>query len=102
MCNIDCFKLFIKNSLININTEDSIHILNIYKSLFVHFKKEGFSDYCIEKYGEYKAICIIEILKILSIDYVLINDNFTNTQGINTDKVNNLREALETLNLLVE
>ena len=33
--------------------------------------------------------------------FKLINDNFTNTQGINTDKVNNLMEALQTLNLLV-
>ena len=99
---IDYFKLFIKSSLVSIDKNNSIHCLDIYKSLFAHLKKEGFSDYCIEKYGEYKAICIIEILKTLSIDYVLINDNFTNTQGINTDKVNNLREALEILNLLVE
>ena len=81
---------------------DFIDILKTYQILCMHLKKEGFSDYCIEKYGEYKAICIIEILKILSIEYVLMNDNFTNTQGTNIDQVNNLREALETLNLLIE
>ena len=85
----------------NLENMNSIEILKIYESLYLYLEKDGFSDYCIEKYGEYKAICIIEILKILSIDYVLINDNFTNTQGINTDKVNNLMEALQTLNLLV-
>ncbi|MBQ8392462.1 MAG: hypothetical protein IJX51_01690 [Clostridia bacterium] len=101
MYDIDYFKLFIKEALTNCKDGDLKQVLMIYRNLFLNFKKENFHDYCIEKYGEYKAICIIEILKILSIDYVLINDSFANTQEINTDKVNNLREALETLNLLV-
>ena len=92
---------FVEKTLMNLENMNSIEILKIYKSLYLYLKKDGFSDYCLEKYGEYKSVCIIEILKILSIDYVLINDNFTNTQGINTDKVNNLMEALQTLNLLV-
>lgn len=102
MYDIDYFKLFIKEALINCKDNDLKQVLMIYRNLFLYLKKEDFNDYCIKRYGEYKAICIVEILKLISIDYVLINDSITDTQGINSDKVNNLREALETLNLLVK
>ena len=100
MSNVDFFRKFISDSLMNLKDKNSNDILLIYEFLHLCSKKEGFNDYCIEKYGEYKSICIKQILGLISIDYLLINDNFKNTQGINNDKINNLKELLEVLVLL--
>ena len=87
-----------KELLIN-NPKESI-FEEILKKIVIFNDSKEFEDYCYAEYGEYKTLCIENLLEIAKIEYLLLIDRKNIAQNVTADKIDNLKDLISTLDIL--
>ena len=99
-CNFS--QLVHESKLLLINNQEESFFEDILKKIIIFNDLEGFEDYCYAEYGEYKTICIKSLLEAAKLEYMLLVNCNSTKNNINADKINNLKELIVVLDLLVK